>query len=236
MKQQTAVGAITIPPALMMGVLAVPAVLLLAVSLTQNIFYYQVADPDPAGKIWLLEVNFEQSVYTYYSSALHLGIAALLLVTAMEKWRLKEPFLLCWVGLAATFLCTSMDETLALHERLEKIGALIDGQVAPGAGWVIPVALACLLGLLIAIPFLRTLPKPIAALMLAAAAIFIGGAAGLEMLEGEIFFREGLKQSFGAEMFATAEEAMEVAGLLLFLHAILLYRRRHMLRLAVRIG
>jgi hypothetical protein len=56
------------------------------------------------------------------------------------------------------------------------------------------------------------------------------------MLEGEIFFREGLKQSFGAEMFATAEEAMEVAGLLLFLHAILLYRRRHMLRLAVRIG
>jgi hypothetical protein len=72
--------------------------------------------------------------------------------------------------------------------------------------------------------------------MLAAAAIFIGGAAGLEMLEGEIFFREGLKQSFGAEMFATAEEAMEVAGLLLFLHAILLYRRRHMLRLAVRIG
>lgn len=235
MKKQAAVGAITIAPALMMVALAVPAVLLLAFSLFQNILHYQAVNPDPAAKIWLLEVNFERSVYTFYSSALHLGIAVLLLLTALEKWRLREPFLLCWVGLSATFLCTSMDETLALHERLEKIGVLINGQVAPGAGWVIPAAFACLIGLLSAIPFLRSLPKPIPVLMLAAAAIFIGGAAGLEMIEGELFFRDA-KQSLGAEMFASAEEAMEMAGLLLFLHAILLYRRRHMLRLMVRIG
>lgn len=236
MKKQPAIGVITIPPVLMMSLLALPGALLLAVSTAQNLLFYRQANPDPAGKIWLLEVNFERSIYTWYSAALHLGVAVLLILTCVEKWRLRDRFLPCWIGLSAVFLFTSMDETLALHERLEELGKLIDGSVASGAGWVIPAVAASLVGLLLAIPFLRSLPKPIPALMLASAAIFVGGAAGLEMIEGELFFRHALKQSLGAEMFAAAEEGMEVAGLLLFIHTLLLYRRRHMLRLAVRIG
>ena len=236
MKKQAAVGAISIPPWLAMTSLALPAALLLVASTVQNILFFQAENPDPATKLWLLDVNFERSIFTWYSSVLHLCVAALLFLTALEKARLKDRFTYCWAGLAPIFVFTAMDETLALHERLESLGGAIAGNVAPGAAWVVPAVAACVIGLALAIPFLRNLPRPFPLLMLASAALFVGGAAGLEAIEGELFFRHGLKQTFAAEMFAAVEEAMEVAGLLLFIHTLLLYRRRHMMRMMVRIG
>ena len=61
--------------------------------------------------------------------------------------------------------------------------------------------------------------------MIASAALFLGGAVGLEMVGGSVAETEGI-ESLRYRLLANLEEGLELAGTLLFIYALLLEEAR----------
>lgn len=126
-----------------------------------------------------------------------------------------------WLVLAAGFLCLTLDERFALHERLR------DGLLAPRGidlpvfFWTSPgdymLLLVLLAGLVLLPRFLRLFAAQSRARWLFIAAVGVSAlAVGLDSLNFHAWSVDTLR----AEQFI--EECLETAGMLLFLHALLL--------------
>jgi hypothetical protein len=185
-----------------------------------------------AARIWLLDVDVERSLYTWFSQLL-LALVALLLFDTGAKMRRAERFVASqWLALSAIFVLLSIDEALSLHE----IASQRLSEAIPTSGflmfaWVVPAAVVCLLGLAAATPFLLRLPGRVRMLMLLSAVLFLGGAVGMEMVGGKILSDFGGDASVLPYRWAVAvEEGLEGLGVLVFLYSHLLYRRTEALR------
>jgi hypothetical protein len=123
-----------------------------------------------------------------------------------------------WVFLSIVFALMSLDETASLHERLSQPVAALTG--ASGLfyfAWVIP-ALCGLTFLGSAyVTWYLALPHHVRRIIGAAAAVYVTGAVGLEMVAGEIVSRAGIHSAAFA-LSATIEEALEMAGAILFVY------------------
>jgi hypothetical protein len=125
----------------------------------------------------------------------------------------------------------SLDETAGFHEVVDAplrdhfalTGFLYNPWVFAGALFVAAFALAM-------IPFLISLPRSIALIFVAAGAIYVGGALGLEPVDAwaESTYGAGSSSQF---ITTTIEESMEMLGLCVFLHGLLLYMQNLGLRL-----
>ena len=179
-------------------------------------------------RIWLLDVDVERSLYTWFSQLMLAGAAVLLLDTGnrvLPRDRLTGRYL---IFLGCVFILLSIDEALALHELLSSRVKGVVGVASPYLmfAWVIPAGVLCLVGLAASVPFLRRLPVRVRTLMLLSAALFLGGAIGMEMVGGKIFHDHGEDVTVLPYRLAVAvEEGLEGLGVLLFIYSILLYRR-----------
>lgn len=150
-------------------------------------------------------------------SALLLGLISLL------KVRSEGPFQLHWWGLAALFTAFSFEEVAGFHERL--IGPIRAWLSLPGIfhfAWVLAGLVFTLVVGVIYLPFLRHLRASIRNLFVASGALYVGGALGIEMLQGytEVQFT---RQSLWFEFAAFAEEGLELFGVTLFIYTLLRY-------------
>jgi hypothetical protein len=119
----------------------------------------------------------------------------------------------------------AIDEAFQFHERLNiPVGTLLgDGSLGifyfP---WVIPgIALVSVLGLYF-LRFLLHLPATTRLRFLMAATIFIGGAIGVELIGSSHAELHGY-ENWTYSMIATLEESLEMAGLIVFIWALLNY-------------
>jgi len=178
-------------------------------------------------------VGAEQTVPTWFGSMLLFSCACLLAVIGVAARAGRRRYAAHWLGLAAVFVFLSADEITSFHEMLTDPvrGALQLGGVFYFA-WVIPVGIAtALLGLFYA-RFLLHLPRITAAMFVIAGGIYIGGAIGMEMV-GSWIIETQYRWSYAVAFHA--EEFLEMAGLVVFLYAMLDYARRSGIGLEVRI-
>jgi hypothetical protein len=178
----------------------------------------------------LFDVNREQNIPTYYQGASILFAAALLTVIARHAWAHAVAHKWAWTILAAGFAVLSMDETCMLHEQF---AALVnrDGHSFSGLlrySWVIPAGAAVLFIGACYIRFLLWLPASTRYRFLAAAAIYLAGAIGMEMVGGWYDEHHGAN-NLTCQMLANIEELMEMSGIAAFIVALLDY-------MAVQIG
>ena len=117
------------------------------------------------------------------------------------------------------------DEGWSLHERL--IGP-VRGLLGHGDlgifyfAWIIPaMAGVVLLGLLF-LGFLSRLPSSTRWSFIIAGSLYLGGAIGVEMLGGRQAEIHGF-ENLTYQLFAHLEESLEMAGIILFIHALLRY-------------
>ena len=207
-----------------LGVVAAAAAVLWLASVAQDAYALRTGAWDPANRIWLLDVDFEQGLFTWMSvlSLYTAGVILLLIGASPAHGTLRErgP----WLLLGFMFLALSADDHVGIHEKLS---ALLSRTTGGGSGlfyfaWAAPAGLLCLAGLLWFLPFLSRLPRRVFALMLLSAALFLGGAVGLEMVAGAAAEASGV---FSApyRIVTNIEEACELFGVLLFIHALLLF-------------
>jgi hypothetical protein len=177
-------------------------------------------------RIWMLDVEVETGIYTWFSTLLLAGAALVCGVIALEKHAAGDRLRFHWVLLALIFLALSADEACSMHEALS--GRLTSGLGTSGAlhfAWVIPAMLVCAAGLVLFIPLIMSFPPRLRTWLLVSAAAFLTGAIGMEMAAGAIGAgSEEVLRSGAYRLLANLEEALEGGAVILFIAVILAYR------------
>lgn len=167
----------------------------------------------------LFNLDLEVNVPTFFSVLLLTTASILLAVITYTRIKQKASPRIAWGILSFGFLFMAFDEMASVHERLIEPTREIMGIENLGLfyyAWVIPAfILIGVLGLAY-LKFLIQLPKHIRFYFILAATMFLGGAVGLELLEG--VYGTG---NFMYNLFVTCEEALEMGGVIVFIWALL---------------
>jgi hypothetical protein len=194
--------------------------LLTLASLLVQVSGYLLDGPTPN----LLDSVQEGNVPTWLSSLGLLACAVLLAVIAGSESQVSRRSARPWAGLALLFLVAALDEAVGLHE-------LVSGRIRRGTEldeflvytWVFPgTALVVALALYYR-KFVADLPRLVRLPALWGVALFAVGALGLEIVEGRIAATQGIKTTFAEALMAVSEEAVEMAGIVLIIEALLRY-------------
>ncbi|GAB4578172.1 MAG: hypothetical protein Fur0022_09050 [Anaerolineales bacterium] len=173
----------------------------------------------------LFYVDVEHNIPTYFSVLLILLVALILAVIAKLKEKERNIYTSNWKILSFGFLLMALDEAFQFHERLNLPIGRILGEGSLGVfyfPWVIPgMALVVVVGLFFW-RFLLHLPVATRFMFLMAAAIFIGGAIGIELIGSSHAELHGY-ENWTYSLIATLEESLEMGGLIVFIWALLKY-------------
>ena len=171
------------------------------------------------------DLDTENSIPSYFSAALTLAVAMLFgLIGWIQRIR-KERFAWHWIGLAIIFALLSLDEATAIHEALiERVRHLLHLGGFLYFAWVVPGLIFVAVMLIGYFKFLVALPSRFRRLLIAAGALFVGGALGWEMVGAKYSTVFG-SNNFGYQLLVSVEESFEMLGM-----AICLYALREFLR------
>lgn len=167
------------------------------------------------------DANSEKSIPTLYSVyAIQLCATILGIIAFIVKYN-SLGYFKHWAFLTFVFFYLSLDESLSLHERMANPFANIDT-------WVVPVLF--LVGVLFIsyLKFLLHLPKRIRNLTILSGAIYVTGAAGMELV-GYKIINNDLYYLLGSSL----EEFMEMFGIALFIFALLAYLEKQLLLIKI---
>lgn len=201
------------------------AFLLIAISYGQDVVVYLNSGYTLDDKIWRFDVDAERSVPTWYSSLLMVLCSLVILYVSRIKLMRGERNALRWLALAAIFLALSVDESVSFHEWLS---ARLTTTFHPSGvfhfAWVAPAIVLVAIGAVAYLPFVLEFTGARRALLVASAVAYLSGAVGLEMVAGTHVERFGIDSLYYRGL-ATAEELLEMVGLIAFLGVLLAFAR-----------
>ncbi|MEJ7929434.1 hypothetical protein WG922_05545 [Ramlibacter sp. AN1015] len=173
-----------------------------------------------------LYMDAEANLPTFFSTALLL-LAALLLWLVGSRAGAGAPSR-PWRVLSLVFLAIAADEAGGFHELLiDPLAAAFDLSGAFRFAWVV-VGIAVVAVFAAAfLPFLLRLPPRTRRLFATAAALYVGGALGMEMVGASLFQEEGTpgRNMLPYMLAATVEELLEMVGVQVFIYALLRHLR-----------
>jgi hypothetical protein len=187
-------------------------------TVVEQLVRYQASGSPVVDMLGPFDATLERSISTWFSSSLLLLCAVLMALIGYAEGRWRRH----WLALAAVFVVLSVDEAAALHERTNE-----PVREALGTGgflylaWVVPAAVLLVVLAAVFRRWARDLSPDTRRRFLVAAAIFVGGAFGLEMVGGQIADRHG-EFGLGQGLLAAVEEAFEMTGVVLFIQGLLL--------------
>jgi hypothetical protein len=201
---------------------------LAAASLIGQYSTYFLGDGHLQGFVPEFNLDREMNVPTWFSSACFLFAAMLL-------WQLSNAGAMAerkyWRALSAVFVCLSIDEVAAIHEMaVEPMRRLFHAHGLLYFAWVILGAAFVAVMTLFFARFFFSQPRPARGLFFLSAVLFLSGTLGMEMAGGRYVELHG-NANFTYAMIANGEELLEMIGLVVFLHAlmVLLMQRQHKL-------
>lgn len=167
-----------------------------------------------------LSLSYEGNLPTWFSSSLLLlcAVTAGSIARSMqigERWRLH------WWMLAIGLGYASLDEAAELHEHL---GGHLETTGLLHFDWVIPAAAILAVLAALYLPFVRALPRATRARLVAAGAIYLGGALLVELPLGWWTERAG-PDNLGYAAIDWLEEMLEMIGAALALSALIAHRQ-----------
>ena len=172
--------------------------------------------------IRLLNFDTEQNIPTMFSFLI-LGFSSILLLHIAKSNKKNNLDFKTWLFLGFVFMFLAFDEALSLHEVLSSIMNKLFGlEGLLYYAWVIPYGIALLLSLIPLTKFLFKLPVEISRLFFISGAIFVTGAIGLEMFEGNIRSSDA-SWNMNYNILYSIEETLEMLGISLFIYALLRY-------------
>jgi hypothetical protein len=174
-------------------------------------------------------MDVEISIPTWYNQILLLAAGLIAAIIAASKIINKGEYRYYWAGVAGILAFMSMDEGASIHETFglldipKHLG--IDGPLFV-FGWVF---LGLILVATVAIIFFKfwlSLPRQTRYLLFAAAAVYVVGAIGVEMLSGYYSSIAGMDYIYNGPLVAL-EEGLEHFGIILAIYALLGYAERY---------
>ena len=180
-----------------------------------------------AGGAHIFALDQEANLPVWYASSTLMLCALLLGAIGTAKHRASQPYSRHWSVLGLIFLYLSLDELVSLHERLS---VFLEDTLQPSGllyyPWVVPAAVAVVALAAMYRSWLRDLPGWLRRRFVLSALLFLGGALGMEMLSGLQEQCCGV-ESLGYLFLANGEELLEMSGVALFLHSLVLFAGGH---------
>jgi hypothetical protein len=223
---KTGANQLSLSPFVIARGLAVVAMCLVLASVAGQVSAFVFGHDSLKGFVRLFNVDSEQNVPTAFSVLLILAVALLLSVIAVLHRRQRTPFAWPWVVLSSGFLYMAYDEAFTVHENLgSPVRALLGDRIPTfiNYAWVIPGAALVVVLALLFWRFLLQLPPATRRAFVMAASLYIGGALG-----GDLLFTGPYAAMYGEgnltySLLSTLEESLEMAGLIVFISALLKY-------------
>jgi hypothetical protein len=187
-------------------------------------------------RIALFNLDSEGNIPTLYSFVTELLCAGLLAIIATARKRQEKREYLYWAGLAIIFLFLALDDGAAIHENI--IRPLRNALHTSGFlyfSWVIPYGILVITIGLIYLRFLFSLPVKTRNMIILAGLIFVGGAAGFEMIGGKWATLYG-QENLAYALITTCEQSLQMAGILVFVYALMSYIASELSDLYFHIG
>ena len=212
-------------------------VLLLIIRPALGYGYHQVW-----GLVVAFDIGSEANVPTYWSVVVMVAAGLLPFWIAAEARRKGLPFVWQWRVLGTLLLLMSLDEAAQLHDGV--LGRIWNQTVGRGEGiayygWYLPLIPVVILIGLAYLPFLRHLPRRYTWFFVASAAVYFLGAIGAEMVESVLAFRGFIGPNAESQIIEDTsqlvEESLEIAGMTLFVYALLDYLVRDRSTLIVKV-
>lgn len=173
----------------------------------------------------VFSTDLELNVPNFFSMLILIGAALLLTFITVLKRKERASYVWHWAILSLGFFFMAFDEIVSAHEKMvEPLRAVLGGENLGILyfAWVVPgIALV----LFLAFFFLRfwlSLPLKPRLSFLIAAAFYIGGAIGMELVGGKYFESHG-KDNLTYIFLTTIEESLEITGIIVFIWALLEY-------------
>jgi hypothetical protein len=178
--------------------------------------------------IRFFNLNEEGNLPSWYSATLW-TFAALLAFGAAAQPQKNRRARSRWTALGVLYLFLSMDEMSAFHEALGIALRRVPGIVAVfHYAWLAYGLVFTVLAAAYFAPFVLRLPGYVLGCIAAAAAIYLLGAVVLEWTAGKV--RDGaFDYPFGLTEFheIVAEEFLEMLGVIVLIHGLLMFLRRN---------
>ncbi len=174
----------------------------------------------------LFDLSLEMNIPTFYTVLLLLFASLLLLLITLLQARQRNKYVTKWAVLSLGFLYMAYDDGFQVHEDLVGVirPHLWDGNLGPFYyAWVIPALVLVIILSLFFRKFIRHLPSVTKKTFLLAAACYLGGCVGFEMIGGYYHESHGGFNSLTYNLISSVEEGMEMTGVILFIYALLEY-------------
>ncbi len=215
----------SLSPAKVARALGTLALLIVFASTAGQISKYWLGHEELKGFVRLFDLDAEANVATWFSVLLMLISALILAVTAVIERREGALHASKWAVLSMGFLYLGYDEAFLVHEKL--LGPM--RQLLGGSNlgllyfaWVVPgTAVVAALGVFF-LQFLLHLPRSTRIRFIVASSVYLSGVIGMELLGGMWAEAHGMGNwEFSA--LVTVEESLEMAGVICFIRALLMY-------------
>jgi len=190
------------------------------------------------GLVPLFNFDTESNVPTWYSSVALFMCSLLLGIIAYQKKIEMDRYRSYWIALSLIFLYLSIDEASQIHEESMKLIGLFPQLNSGGIfyfSWTIIGIPLVSIFILFYIKFLINLPAKTRFLFLISGVLYVGGALGMELIDGWYASING-KQNLMYAMMTTLEETLEMLGVALFFYSLLSYIHLYVNEITINIS
>lgn len=200
------------------GILAVTVVLVALGDLTALVARHAFGITEVGA---VLGLRNEQSLGTWVNTLLLAVAGAAAALNGAVAARLGGQWVRNWWLLGGVLALLSIDEVVGVHDRA--MLPLREALTASGVlyyAWIVPAMAVTLVFLLLQVRFLRALGRPTGLGLFLAGAVFVGGAVGLEMVEG-LLAEAGQAASLAYDVAVLVEETAEIGSVAWAAHLLL---------------
>jgi len=201
---------------------------IVAVHVTTLVFMWGFGHDNLYGLTWLFDVDGEDNVPAFFSFAIMMYAVALLGYIAMHHRSGEKPRTAYWTALAIVFSYLAIDEGFEVHEHIAKFAAgWIGAHELRVYAWLVPYAVGGIVFLLVYARFLRQLRRIDAMRILRSGIVYVAGAGVAEFFGALYVHIYHTEHALGYDIETAIEESLEMAGVIMFIYALLKYIEVH---------
>lgn len=215
---------LSLKPARVVKVLFSVVLILLIAHTTSLFLYYQFPNGHFTKSIVkFFDLGLDANVPTLFSSIILFSSCLLLFYIHFQQKALNsKKHTNHWLILSGVFLFLTVDESIRFHEELmETVRSRLPFEITGYLynAWVIPYALLVVITVLYFLRFVLNLPKRTRNLIFISGFIYVLGAMGFEMVEGNEELKSG--KNIAVHVYETIEELLEMTGVIVFIYTLL---------------
>lgn len=209
---------------------------IVAVHVTTLVLMYGFHHDNVYGLTTLFDVDGERNVPTFFSFTIIMFAVGLLAYITAHQPRNAKPHRAYWAGLVFVFTFIAFDEGFELHERIARFAATwVNAHELSVYAWLIPYGIGCLAFVIVYVRFLKQLQREDKLNILLAGIVYVAGAAGAEMIGAAYVHVFHTEHALGYDIESAIEESLEMAGVILFIYALLRYIATHSMQESIAI-